>query len=397
MSEASPKSSGGVDAKVQLRGLLSDEEIQLLRAACELGCAVSLVDQQGTLIVGQPPPPVVLAAPPESTPWYVQESGRQYLCSAVYHDGEQLGRIICSALPGEGGRTRSLRTAHYVIRLCETLLRGALRRTLTARVHLAHVEESYCELQLKNHRLEQAVQRMKDSDRVKASFLSTVSHELRTPLTSVLGYSEMLMEGLAGPLSPEQREYLQTVMDKGDQLLGLISKLLDVSRIEAAGVELTRTAVDLRALCAEVISTVAPQCRRKRTQITATLPDDLLLVDGDREKLRQVLVNLLANAIKFTPEHGEVAICAENREGIAPKVQLSVLDSGIGIPSHLHEKVFELFYQVDNSATREYEGSGLGLSLVRKYIDAHHGRVWIENGPDRGAIFHLLLPALPRN
>ena len=396
MSEASPKTSG-LDAKVQLRGLLSEEEIQLLRAARELGCSVSLVDKNGTVVVGEALPEVVLAAPPEPTPWYVQESGRQFLCSALYHDGDALGRIVCSALPGPDGRTRTLRTAHYVIRLCETLLRGALRRTLTARVHLAHVEESYCELQLKNHRLEQAVQRMKDSDRVKASFLSTVSHELRTPLTSVLGYSEMLMEGLAGPLSQEQREYLQTVMDKGDQLLGLISKLLDVSRIEAAGVELVRSAVDLKSLCTEVLQTVAPQCRRKRTHISCVLPDDLLFVDGDREKLRQVLVNILANAIKFTPERGEVSVCALNREGESgPKVQLSVLDSGIGIPSHLHEKVFELFYQVDNSATREYEGSGLGLSLVRKYIDAHHGRVWIENGPDRGAIFHLLLPALPR-
>jgi signal transduction histidine kinase len=338
---------------------------------------------------------VVLGRQPESTPWYVEEGGREYLCAAVYPTGEPLLRIVCSALPGPGGRTRGLRAAHYVIRLCETLIRGALRRTLTARVHLAHVEEAYCELQLKNTRLEQAVQRMKDSDRVKASFLSTVSHELRTPLTSVLGYSEMLMEGLAGPLSQEQREYLQTVMDKGDQLLALISKLLDVSRIEAAGVELSRSAVDLHGLCAEVLHTVAPQCRRKRTQITAVLPPDLLLVDGDRDKLRQVLVNLVSNAIKFTPERGEVSITASNQPAdICPQVQLSVMDSGIGIPTDLHEKVFDLFYQIDNSATRQYEGSGLGLSIVRKYVDAHEGRVWIENGPDRGAIFHLLLPAV---
>jgi signal transduction histidine kinase len=397
MNEPTPRASGGLDAKLSLRGLLCEEENQLLVAARDLGCAVSLVDRQGNAVVGDAPPAVVLAAPPESTPWYVREGGREYRCSAVYHNGEQLCRIVCSALPGPDGRTRGLRTAHYIIRLCETLLRGALRRTLTARVHLAYVEEAYCELQLKHQRLEQAVQRMKDSDRVKASFLATVSHELRTPLTSVLGYSEMLMEGLAGPLSNEQREYLQTVMDKGDQLLGLISKLLDVSRIEAAGVQLTRTAVDLHSLCAEVLHTVAPQCRRKRTQLTAALPPDLLLVDGDREKLRQVLVNLIANAVKFTPERGEVAVVAKNQEGEGPpKVQVSVLDSGIGIPTHLHEKVFELFYQIDNSATREYEGSGLGLSLVRKYVDAHQGEVWVENGPDRGAIFHLLLPAMAR-
>ncbi len=248
---------------------------------------------------------------------------------------------------------------------------------------------------------------MKDSDRIKANFLATVSHELRTPLTSVLGYSEMLLEGLAGPLNDEQREYLQTVMVKGEQLLGLITTLLDVSRIESVGVELQRTAVDVHDLVRDVLQTLAPQGRRKRLQISTELPEELWKLDGDRDKLRQVLLNLVGNAIKFTPAYGEIKVIGLNLPAEpgprrrrdtgsgthVPRVKLSISDNGIGIPAELHEKVFDAFYQVDNSATREYEGSGLGLAIVRKFVEAHGGQVWVENGPERGAIFHLILPA----
>ena len=384
-----------LDARIPVLSLLTEEELLLLRAASDLGCALSLLDAHGETVVGPDTPKEVLTAAPGQSPWFVTAASCDYLCSAVFHDGEQLCLIVCR-LPSSGAsRALGLRTAHYFIRLAETLLTGGLRRVLTTRVHLACVEEAYCELQNKSQRLEQAIVQMRDADRVKASFLSTVSHELRTPLTSVLGYSEMLMEGLAGPLNPEQREYLQTVMDKGEQLLGLISKLLDVSRIEAAGVQLQRTVLQLPVLLNDVLQSMSPQSSRKRLQLTTKLPPELLAVEVDRDKLRQVLVNLCSNAIKFTPQDGSVTVTAANlvQTDKSMWVLLSVADSGIGIPTHLHDKVFDTFYQVDNSATREYEGSGLGLSIVRKYVDAHGGKVWIENRPGGGAIFHLTLPA----
>lgn len=405
----------------RLRLLLSDAERRLLDAARELGCEISVLEPGGARVVGPSPPPAVLAARSDSAPWCTTIAGREYLCAAVFHDGEPLCYLVTSPLgidaSGEG-RARGLRTAHYLLRMAETLVVSALRRALATRVHLLHVEEAYCELQLRTQRLEQAIQRMRDSDRIKTHFLSTVSHELRTPLTSVIGYTEMLMEGLAGPLSEEQRDYLQIVMDKSDQLHQLITKLLDVSRIETAGVTLSHSPVDLRVLLREVLTVVSAQLRRKRTRVEITLPEDLPAIEGDFEKLRQVLVNLVANAIKFSPECGEVKITArllssepelpaaaatagrkperkpEAPPDDRPRVQISVIDNGIGIPAALHEKVFDLFYQVDSSVTREHQGSGLGLSIVRRYVEAHGGRVWIEDRPDeRGCIFNFTLPA----
>lgn len=394
--------SQGIDDPIALSELLNPEERSLLDAARELGCELMLLEPSGEPVVGQRLPELtarlteLLRAAGKPVP--LQANGRQYLCLALMHAGEPLGVIMVGPLPDAGeGRARILRVAHYQIRLAETLVTTALRRTLATRLHLAHVEEAYCELQQKTHRLEQAIQRMKDADRIKANFLATVSHELRTPLTSVLGYSEMLLEGLAGPLNDEQREYLQTVMVKGEQLLGLITTLLDVSRIESAGVQLQRRAVDLHELVRDVFQTLAPQARRKRLKVHTETPDNLARLDGDRDKLRQVLLNLVGNAIKFTPAYGEIKVAArdapQEEPGGPPCVEILVIDNGIGIPDHLHDKVFDAFYQVDNSATREYEGSGLGLAIVRKFVEAHGGRVWVENGPHGGATFHLILPA----
>ena len=235
---------------------------------------------------------------------------------------------------------------------------------------------------------------MKDSERIKTSFLATVSHELRTPLTSVIGYTEMVIEGLAGPISDEQREYLDTILAKSDQLHQLISKLLDVSRLEGSSVELVRANVELRGLLHDVIRSMGPQLRRKRTRLQVAIADALPMLQADREKLRQVLQNLIGNAIKFTRDEGEVFVSAENTvcESGESRVLLSVSDNGIGIPSHLHDKVFDAFYQVDNSSTRQHEGSGLGLLLVRRYINAHGGKVWIEDRPQGGTTFRISLP-----
>jgi signal transduction histidine kinase len=378
-----------LDAPVALAALLSPEERQLLHdAGNDLGVPAALLDRDCVLVLGAPPPPEAAQAQPEAEPVVVRSPAGVYLCGGVFHGGDRLA-LVCAGPVDE----EALGRARYVWRLVDALLLAALRRTLAARVHVATVEDSYRELQEKNRRLEQAIERMHELDRIKANFLATVSHELRTPLTSVIGYSEMLMEGLAGPLNDEQREYLRTVMEKGEQLLALISGILDISRMEAAGVQLHRGVVDLHQLTADVAATVAPQVRRKHLQLDSDVPVDLPPAHGDRDKLRQVLLNLIGNAIKFTQERGRIHVsgaCYDDGQG--EQVRLSVADTGIGIPSHLHEKIFDPFYQVDNSSTREYEGTGLGLSIVRKFVEAHGGRVWVENREPRGAVFHFTLP-----
>ena len=379
---------------VSLSKLLSQDELGLLHAASDVGCELSLVDLDGVAVVGQRPPDAVLSAVKTGAPSVIESEGHSYLGATFFHDGDELCRIVCRMSDGKQGRAHSLRSAHYLIRLSETLLQSAVRRELATRLHHLQVEESYLELLQKSQRLEQAVARMKDSERIKTSFLATVSHELLTPLTSVIGYTEMVLEGMAGPISDEQREYLDTILAKSDQLHQLISKLLDVSRLEVSSVQLVRACVDLNGLIQDVVRALGPQLRRKRTRIQLLLSDAQPSLQADRDKLRQVLENLIGNAIKFTRDEGEVQISVEPclSEAGDGRVLISVCDNGIGIPAHLHDKVFDAFYQVDNSSTRQHEGSGLGLLLVRRYISAHGGKVWIEDRPQGGTIFRISLP-----
>src|SRR5262249_12134305 len=163
----------------------------------------------------------------------------------------------------------------------------------------------------KTHRLAKAVEPLQEADRVKSNFPATVSHELRTPLTSVIGYSEMLLEGIAGELNEEQREYVRTVMEKGDQLLVLITGILDISRMEAGQMKFEKEPFELDEVVSVALSTIAPNARRKKIALTCEIPADLPRVLGDRDKVRQVLLNLLNNAIKFTPDGGSVALRAD--------------------------------------------------------------------------------------
>ncbi|MCK5796127.1 MAG: HAMP domain-containing histidine kinase, partial [Deltaproteobacteria bacterium] len=242
-----------------------------------------------------------------------------------------------------------------------------------------------------------------DLDKLKSSFLATVSHELRTPLTSVIGYSEMLLEGLAGDLSKEQGEYVGTILEKGDHLLRIINEILDVSRIESGSVKLSPESFSIGELVRQVADAMMPQARQKDIALTYA-SGELPAVLADRPKVRQVLINLVANAIKFTPAGGAVTLTASVGElGVSGQVSrcvdLEVRDSGIGIPAEARESIFEAFYQVDSSSTREYGGTGLGLSIVKHFVEAHGGRVWVET-PDgvekSGSLFVAKLPLRPR-
>lgn len=289
-------------------------------------------------------------------------------------------------------RREGLRAAHHVLALTEHVLRTADARAQEAQRQRALVEELRCDLFLTSQRLAQAIQRVREADRVKVNFLATVSHELRTPLTSVLGYTEMILDGLAGPLSDDQREYLGTVMSKGEQLLGLIGKLLDVSRIEAIGVQLDLREVVVRALLEDVREPLAALARRKHQALQLLIPEGLRTIHGDAGKLYQLFSNLLGNAIKFTKEQGRVTVEAENYgEG----VEVRVRDTGIGIPAAARDKIFDAFYQIDNSTTRAHEGPGLGLALVRHFVEAHGGKVWVEANEPQGSVFVVRLPSVP--
>ncbi len=342
--------------------------------------------------------------------------GLRYLIAPLVHDGTLQGTVIFGPFaadsPGAGGEPipepRARKIVEHVARVLGVLVHSAYARHVTAHVHTATMDEAYRELSDKNERLAAAVERMHEVDRLKSNFLATVSHELRTPLTSVIGYSEMLIEGLAGALNGEQKEYVQIIMEKGDHLLQLITGILDVSRVDSGPLHLAREALPLSEMAAAILSAMAPLARRKRVELRLEARERVPRVDADRERLRQVVIHLVGNAIKFTPEGGRVVVSLEvgglsrdedlvDAAGGPVGVRLRVADSGIGIAPDKQVRIFEPFFQVDQSSTREYGGTGLGLTLVKSYVEAHGGRVWVDSELGRGSAFTITLPLWPED
>jgi signal transduction histidine kinase len=287
----------------------------------------------------------------------------------------------------------------------DLILFSGHKALLTSTMHLASVQESYRELQEKNSKLAEAYERLKELDRLKSNFLASVSHELRTPLTSIMGYSEMLAEGIAGPLNPEQAEFIQTIRTKSEQLLGLIMSLLDLSKLESGTMTVRKSELGIGSVLEEVVSTLAPHAAKKKITLGAEVPADIPTVYGDPDRLRQVFINLAENALKFTPEGGEVKLTARvviekppDDAGlilVAPlrhALEVRVSDTGIGIPASERDRVFDAFYQVDQSSTREQGGAGLGLSIVKRLVEAHHGTIFIEANEPQGTVFGVTIP-----
>jgi two-component system, NarL family, sensor histidine kinase BarA len=317
-------------------------------------------------------------------------------------------RLLLPRMPRARAETVTLISDHLK-RTLDLILFSGHKMLLTTQMHLSSVRESYRELQDKNKKLQDAYDRLKELDRLKSDFLGTVSHELRTPLTSIIGYSEMLVEGLAGPMVGEQHDFVKIIHDKGRQLLELIMSLLDLSKLESGTMRLRKGAFAAGELIDEVIDTFAPKALRRGIALERQVAPELPLVQGDKERIRQVVGNLCDNAIKFSPEGATVTLSAamalpgdaDQESGFAllgptrRMLEIRVIDEGIGIPDAERERIFDPFYQVDSGSTREYEGTGLGLSIVKRLVDAHGGRVTALANTPRGSIFSVLLPAEP--
>ena len=393
------ESALNVDAPVTLDELLDRNARETLSAgALDLGVGISVTDRDQIRIVGDAPPKEALEAVVDFDPVAVTAGGRLFVVSHLHHEGDSIGTVVVGPF-GEGSTEEAAkRMAEHLVRVADAFILDGIKRAMSARMHMATVEEANRELTEKNKRLAQAVERLQEADRIKSNFLATVSHELRTPLTSVIGYSEMLLEGIAGELNNEQREYVRTVMEKGDQLLQLITGILDISRMEAGEMRFEKQPFEIDEVVSIALSTIAPHARRKKLQLRAALQPELPQVLGDRDKIRQVLLNLLNNAVKFTPEAGTIEISAEvaplkpQQPSAGVGLRVLVKDSGIGIPPAHHKDIFNPFFQVDNTSTREFGGTGLGLNIVKRFIEAHGGAVWVESEEGEGSSFYFTLP-----
>lgn len=374
-------------------------------------------------------------------------TGARYLLAAVTHDQDVLGKVVVGPYLAEDApddhlpagdwaadidreRFRTLRNEMRrmrdaslrkviasLLKAVDIVCHAGYKAVLTSQMHLESItaafealQRKHRELEEKNALLEESNERLREVDKLKSNFLATVSHELRTPLTSVIGYSEMLLEGLAGPLTDDQRAYVQTILKKGDSLLHLISGILDISKIEKGAQELVREPSRPEALVESALSAIRPQANKKKLELTVQVAPDLPLLRVDAYKIRQVLINLLGNAVKFTPAGGRVTVRVERwrpEPGAPPPaarrresghdefVRFAVSDTGIGIPADKLERIFETFFQVDNSSTREYGGTGLGLAIVRNFVESHGGDVFVESELNRGSTFTFTLPVEP--
>ena len=255
---------------------------------------------------------------------------------------------------------------------------------------LEQVEMARAELEQRAGELEQANEQMRKLNRLKSQFLANMSHELRTPLNSIIGFSEVLADDLPGSLNAEQAEYVQDIMESGRHLLALINDVLDFSKVEAGQVRLETEPFSIPELFDELRVTIGPLVEKQAQELTIHLEENLPWLCADRMRIKQVLLNLLSNANKFTPPGGSITLSARQQD--ADWLLLLVSDTGIGIRPEDQELIFEEFRQVDGSLTREVTGSGLGLTISRRIIDLHGGRIWVESQLGSGSRFHVLLP-----
>ena len=272
-------------------------------------------------------------------------------------------------------------SAHQNTRRLAVEVRRAAQRLETQN---AKLEEQHQELTRLNAELDQA-------GKLRDQFLANVSHELRTPLNSVIGFSDLLltMASPDSPLTDTQRDYLETIARNGRHLLDFINELLDLSKIAAGRMQLTLEPLALDALFREVADTVRAQLEARKHKLAIEPLRETVIVTADRGRLRQVLLNLLSNAIKFTTDGGRITLSAQLA---GDRVRVAVSDSGIGIAPDDQQKLFREFVQLDGSASRRYEGTGLGLALSKRLVELHGGAIGVESQLGKGSTFWFTVP-----
>jgi signal transduction histidine kinase/DNA-binding response OmpR family regulator len=253
------------------------------------------------------------------------------------------------------------------------------------------------QLEESNKKLAAANEELKELDRLKSDLLANVSHELRTPLTAIKGYTDYILDGKLGPVTEKQERGLVVVQRNLERLSKSINALLDFSRMEMGRITLNIQPFNLSQLADSILTTLRSELEKKKITFTSQVPLDLPPVIADREKLSQVIENLVINALKFTPEGGRITLAASRDDLMGrPAAEIRISDTGIGIPAGQVGKIFNRFHQVDGSTTRRFGGVGLGLAIVKSILDAHAAPVVVESEVGRGTSFRFTLPLLEK-
>jgi signal transduction histidine kinase len=223
----------------------------------------------------------------------------------------------------------------------------------------------------------------------KSDFLANMSHELRTPLNAIIGFSEVLSERMFGEINEKQADYLKDIHESGKHLLSLINDILDLSKIEAGRMDLELSTFDLPTALSNAMTLVRERAQRHAIELSLDVDRRLGAFEADERKFKQIVLNLLSNAVKFTPDGGRVDVSAKKYDG---HVEVAVRDTGIGIAPEDHAAVFEEFKQVGRDYTKKAEGTGLGLTLTKRFIELHGGSIRLESAPGKGSTFTISLP-----
>jgi signal transduction histidine kinase len=241
-----------------------------------------------------------------------------------------------------------------------------------------------------NDELGRVYAELESASRHKSEFLANMSHELRTPLNAIIGFSEVLGQEMAGPLNGTQRQYVDDVLEAGQHLLSLINDILDLSKVEAGRMELALADVSIADALERGVTMHQARATRNAIALDLRVDPDVGFVVADERKIRQVVFNLVSNAVKFTPSGGRVEVRASRHDGV---VEIAVADTGVGISADDQERIFEEFQQARGSASGAVEGTGLGLTLSKRFVELHGGRLWVQSELGSGTTFRFTLPA----
>ena len=277
------------------------------------------------------------------------------------------------------------------VRAMETRMREIAAGDFTKKVEVANRDvlgALAADLNRMSEQLGRAHRELEAVSRHKSEFLANMSHELRTPLNAIIGFSEVLKDGLFGAMEPKQDEYVKDIHTSGHHLLSLINDILDLSKVEAGRMELNPSSFSMPAAIGDALTLVRERASRHGVKLSSEIDEKVDVFTGDERMFKQIMLNLLSNAIKFTPDGGNVAVRAVPT---ADGIEISVSDSGIGIAGEEHEAIFDAFQQGEGGRDSAREGTGLGLSLVRRFVEMHNGRIWVESEISKGSTFSFTL------
>ncbi len=370
--------------RFEMRALWPEEE-QPSRQFCSITdenwCAPLVARDQKPLVIDDFERKPDIARPRDFPPYI-----RSCLSVPLHASGRVIGTFNLGSRTPDAFSSHDIEVLEHIAPHVAVALRNA---------HLLEsLQESLFEAKRAQEKLREAHEELKTLDEMKTNLLSNVSHELRTPLVAVLGYTDMIYNGKAGPVTDKQKEYLGISLRNIEKLVTLIENLLDFSRLHRGSETLVFDTFDLRDCVSASLEIMRPVAESREITLTLQSPEEPVLVRGDKSKLGQVFTNLLSNAVKFNHHGGQVHVAIEMG---SDTVDVRVTDTGIGIPPEAQEKVFTRFYQYDSSSTRKYGGAGIGLSIAQDIARLHGTKINLTSEVGKGSTFSLRLPLLSRD